>query len=126
MIVSLDEFLVNKLHRYLVARSVMDLFTMLAVSPFTISSLVGHSNLHSSAEAEASLLPCLVAKDARAHTSLKFLIKWSFVAYIVAVRSVQNVGWVRAVRLPLSHVPATLLEHFQFPWLHGAFRMLKS
>ena len=44
----------NKLHRYLSARVFMDLYTMLVVSPFIISSIEGHSNLDSSEEAEAS------------------------------------------------------------------------
>ena len=54
MIVSLDEFLVNKVHRYLGARLFMDLYTMIVVSPFIILSMIGHSNLDSSGEAEAS------------------------------------------------------------------------
>ena len=54
LIISLDEFLVNKFYRYLGARLFMDLYTMLVVSPFIISSREGHSSSDSSGEAEAS------------------------------------------------------------------------
>ena len=54
VIISLDELLVSKLHRYLGARLFMDLYTMVVVSPFIISSIEGHCNSDSSGKAEAS------------------------------------------------------------------------
>jgi len=53
-LISLDQFLVNKLYRYLGARLFMDLYTILVVSSFIISSIEGHSNLDSSGEIDAS------------------------------------------------------------------------
>ena len=54
VMISLDEFLVNELHRYIGASLFVDFYTMVAVSPFIISSIEGHCNLESSGEAEAS------------------------------------------------------------------------
>ena len=56
MIISLDELLVNKFHRYVGVRVFMDLYTMVAAFPFIISSIEGNSNLDSSREAEASYM----------------------------------------------------------------------
>ena len=48
VIISLDELLVNKLHSSLGAGLLMDLYTMVVVSPYTISSTEGHCNLDGS------------------------------------------------------------------------------
>ena len=44
----------NKLHRYMDARFFIDLYTILVVSSFIISSKEGQSNLDGSRESEAS------------------------------------------------------------------------
>ena len=56
MIISLDEFLVNKLQRCVGARLRMDLYTMVVVSPFVVSLMEGRCNLGSCGEAKASQL----------------------------------------------------------------------
>ena len=54
LVISVDEFLVNKLHRVVGARLFMDLHTTVVVHPFIISSIEGNCDLDSSVEAEAS------------------------------------------------------------------------